>query len=153
MGTPLSRAEIKVGRFFTEDDHAREIGRSITRRLVNTKRAVGVVEVTARLRHNQGPGRHIKLRENLPRNRSTIRVGTSIYFSELLVYFPLFRNGIILPGADEKFNAPDYKRKEDVHPSPPHLRRVIEDYEIPSSEAQGDRSIAEDTYEGGVNKQ
>jgi len=30
MGNPLSRAEIKqVGRFLTEDDNAREIGRSI----------------------------------------------------------------------------------------------------------------------------
>lgn len=52
-----------------------------------------------------------------------------------LVYFPLLRYGIVLP-AHEKFDAPDYKRKEDIHPPPPHLRRVIEDYGNPSSKTQ-----------------
>lgn len=47
-------------------------------------------------------------------------------FSAMLVYFPLFCDGIVLP-AHEEFDAPDYKSKEDIHPPPPHLRRVIED--------------------------
>lgn len=41
-------------------------------------------------------------------------------FGTLLVYFPLLRDRIVLP-AHEKFDAPDYKRKEYVHPPPPHL--------------------------------
>lgn len=47
-------------------------------------------------------------------------------FGAVLVYFPLLRDGIVLP-AHKKLDAPDHKRKEDVHPPPPHLRRVIED--------------------------
>ena len=74
-----------------------------------------------------------------------VRVDT---FGAMLVYFPLLRNGIIL-SAHEKFDAPDYKRKEYVHPPPPHLRRVIKDYEIPPSETRGNgmllqRSLTEE---------
>ena len=72
-------------------------------------------------------------------------------FGTLLVYFPLLRDRIVLP-AHEKFDAPDYKRKEYVHPPPPHLRRVIEDYGIPSQNSER-CSLTEVTYGEGVNKQ
>ena len=54
------------------------------------------------------------------------------FWGSSLVYFPLLRGGIVFP-THEKLNAPDHKRKEYVHPPPPHLRRVIEDYGIPPS--------------------
>jgi hypothetical protein len=73
-------------------------------------------------------------------------------FNALLVYFPLLRNGIVL-STHKKFDAPDYKRKVYVHPPPPHLRRVIEDYGIPSSETLERWYVAKVTYGGDVNKQ
>lgn len=73
-------------------------------------------------------------------------------FGAMLVYFPLLRDGIIL-SAHEKFDAPDYERKEDVHPPPPHLRRVIKDCKTPPSETRKDGVTTKVTYGGGVNKQ
>lgn len=61
------------------------------------------------------------------------RVSAPVFWYSLLVYFPLLRDGIVLP-THEKLNAPDHKCKEYVHPPPPHLRRVIEDYGFSSSE-------------------
>jgi hypothetical protein len=62
---------------------------------------------------------HNEERWNMLFNLSVlVRVDTN--FGAMLVYFPLLRDGIVL-SAHEKLDAPDYKRKEDVHPPPPHL--------------------------------
>jgi hypothetical protein len=70
-----------------------------------------------------------------------------------LIYFPLLCDGVVLP-THKQFYTPDDERKEDVHPPPPYLRRVIEDWELPVSEdIAGGENVTPVTYEGDVNKQ
>lgn len=78
----------------------------------------------------------------------------SIFWCSSLVYFPFLRDGIIL-ATHKKFDAPNHQCKEYVHPSPPHLRRVIENYGITSSETtqRWNETEVDDTYAVGVSIQ
>lgn len=46
-----------------------------------------------------------------------------------LVDLPIFGYCVVL-GANEKLHRPNNESKEDIHPSPPYLRRVIQQKEV-----------------------